>query len=737
MLKKGKIRKLMMVCNEKNEGSGNKKIASLLLASLIFIAGFSQGETKIYASDVERVAINENNLTTAGVSVISDITEDSSSIVSSITNATEAVKPEVLVAENMEVISPLGAPLEKTDIFVNEFSIQHEDVNNTNTGFSKFENFKLKIGWDASKYGNGLKEGDYFNIKLPDGMKFPSNSEATKFDVFAPDGKSVVAKAYVEPNADVGGSVKLVFTDYVENKDNVKGEVWLAAKFGKDVVLGEENTFKIEVNSQVSDVKVHINKPETLEEVIAKWGKKTGNEREVQWNLRINRVEGKYEDVKIEDNLEGNDKELQGMHYIEGSFILKKIELDDKGKIVRVIEEKDISDKIEFNESKTSFKYNLGDLDKTQYMLEYKTTYVPGAKLKNNGHFISTSKEDKKEYTYQSASSGGIGSGNELKEIKVIKVDEDNPELKLEGAEFELRKAGSSEVIDVLKTDDKGEVIFSRLSLGKYTIKETKAPIGYLLNETPYEMEVTSDKINIETIKNKKEIVEVFVNKQWVGKVSDSVTISLLADGKENGSVILTKDKSWKDKFSNLPKYNVNGSEIVYTIKELQIEGYTSSISSDKERSFIITNSEVVPPEKEDKPKEPKPEPKPESKLEPKPEPKLEPKPESKLEPKPEPKLEPKPESKLEPKPEPKLEPKPEPKDSKDPKNDKSTEEAKNQFGLGEGKASPSSIIFNYRKLDKLPRTGNENKMDLMFMIGSISFILIITVLRVKKSSIK
>ena len=42
-----------------------------------------------------------------------------------------------------------------------------------------------------------------------------------------------------------------------------------------------------------------------------------------------------------------------------------------------------------------------------------------------------------------------------------------------------------------LITDEKGKVISSQLVLGKYTIKEIKAPNGYMLLRDPIEIEIT------------------------------------------------------------------------------------------------------------------------------------------------------------------------------------------------------------------------------------------------------
>ncbi|WP_054742527.1 SpaA isopeptide-forming pilin-related protein [Cellulosilyticum ruminicola] len=89
--------------------------------------------------------------------------------------------------------------------------------------------------------------------------------------------------------------------------------------------------------------------------------------------------------------------------------------------------------------------------------------------------------------------------------IKVNKVDETDQSIKLAGATFEL--SDGTKTLEGT-TDDKGELIFNNLELGKtYTLHEKTAPFGYVLgNENSYEIKLTSDKPEVEQkVTNKKE----------------------------------------------------------------------------------------------------------------------------------------------------------------------------------------------------------------------------------------
>ena len=69
------------------------------------------------------------------------------------------------------------------------------------------------------------------------------------------------------------------------------------------------------------------------------------------------------------------------------------------------------------------------------------------------------------------------------------------------------------------------------------------------------------------------------------GKRPDSITINLLANGKEVAEVKTTARDGWQYSFANLPKYE-NGEQIVYTITEDAVADYTTEIDG-----FNVTNT--------------------------------------------------------------------------------------------------------------------------------------------------
>ncbi|WP_080470703.1 SpaA isopeptide-forming pilin-related protein [Bacillus cereus] len=90
-------------------------------------------------------------------------------------------------------------------------------------------------------------------------------------------------------------------------------------------------------------------------------------------------------------------------------------------------------------------------------------------------------------------------------QFEIEKVDDKDSELKLKGAVFQVLDKEGKEVSRLI-TDEKGKVISNQLAIGKYTIKEMKAPNGYTLLRDSIEIEITeavkTQKITVKNAKN-------------------------------------------------------------------------------------------------------------------------------------------------------------------------------------------------------------------------------------------
>ena len=107
--------------------------------------------------------------------------------------------------------------------------------------------------------------------------------------------------------------------------------------------------------------------------------------------------------------------------------------------------------------------------------------------------------------------------------------------------------------------------------------------------------------------------INIPVTKNWQDKDDadgirpDSITVKLYADGTDTGrELILDQEHNWTGSFDDLDEY-ADGVKIVYTIAEVKVEGYDTSISGSMETGFVITNSHTpYIPEQPSKPEQPK-----------------------------------------------------------------------------------------------------------------------------------
>ncbi|MHC5552080.1 MSCRAMM family protein [Carnobacterium maltaromaticum] len=96
------------------------------------------------------------------------------------------------------------------------------------------------------------------------------------------------------------------------------------------------------------------------------------------------------------------------------------------------------------------------------------------------------------------------GGGTEVGSIEFIKVDSET-KAPLANAEFVI-KDGEGNLVQTILTNEDGKGTALDLLYGSYTLEETKAPIGYTLDETPYPFEINDSEkvINLGEVTNQK-----------------------------------------------------------------------------------------------------------------------------------------------------------------------------------------------------------------------------------------
>ncbi|WP_257144393.1 MSCRAMM family protein, partial [Bacillus wiedmannii] len=197
-------------------------------------------------------------------------------------------------------------------------------------------------------------------------------------------------------------------------------------------------------------------------------------------------------------------------------------------------------------------------------------------------------------------------------QFEIVKVDANDKTKLLSGAEFEVYKDGKK--VAELKTDESGKVMSPKLSLGEYTVKETKAPEGYKLSNKEWKV----------TIQNEKEVVKVEAENE---RILGSLQI-IKTDDKDQAKRLAGAEFTLKDVKGNVVKEGIttDKSGIVkvdglvpgeYTLEETKApEGYELTkqvihvtVDGEKVIDVKVTNSkslgqfEIVKVDAEDKAK--------------------------------------------------------------------------------------------------------------------------------------
>ncbi|MFA9381846.1 MAG: collagen binding domain-containing protein, partial [Acetanaerobacterium sp.] len=192
----------------------------------------------------------------------------------------------------------------------------------------------------------------------------------------------------------------------------------------------------------------------------------------------------------------------------------------------------------------------------------------------------------------------GAGSGS-TGQVRLSKVDADNPSVPLQGAVFELYNNRGG-VVDSGTTDENGEILFEDLQFRNYVLKEISAPNGYLRGEE-YKFRLTSDQPSGEpleiTYENQMGRGNVLVTKRSTKGSLLRGALFTLYDGSGTALATATSNSDGEVVFSDL----VVGE---YTIRETKApSGYyiadtviqvTVSIDSGANEVVVAVSTDTV-----------------------------------------------------------------------------------------------------------------------------------------------
>jgi uncharacterized repeat protein (TIGR01451 family)/LPXTG-motif cell wall-anchored protein len=218
----------------------------------------------------------------------------------------------------------------------------------------------------------------------------------------------------------------------------------------------------------------------------------------IDWNVIFNSNKVPITDIVLTDNLQ------EGLELDTTSVKLYKQVLKQDGKLERGEEISLGKDNVKYNVSTREFNFILPGKIEDAYILTFRTNVVDKKKtpftnsisFKGTG-LIESSSSGNVDVIFQGAGGGGIG---ETGSIKVIKVNSNNENIRLQGAVFELLDRYQNVIRTSQPTEGNGEIVFDKLKFEiDYYVREKQAPTGYILGNEVYRFQIknSEDKKNI------------------------------------------------------------------------------------------------------------------------------------------------------------------------------------------------------------------------------------------------
>lgn len=478
-------------------------------------------------------------------------------------------------------------------------SITDTNGNDITEAIGAWQPFRINI--DYTLPDDTVHEGDTTTIMLPMGIV-----PASPFSFEVKDGNNVVANGQIIDGDPA--KVVLTYTNYAEGKSDIEGKFSFNVQIDNAVYTSDQDIFiTLFVNEDIVPAGFVPYKTAQMPlQDIVKSGWMWSQDSTVGiYQIKINQKNNELIDAKITDTLLN-----PGVSYIPGTLEVfqGKWELTPAGDDVKMTNPVTVTDqyinKITYNNN-PGFTIDIGNMPAgTGLWFRYrvKIAYTPlvDEEFKNEATFTNDGIEYRDNYTYKILGAGGSGEGYSLS-VEINKTDPDGNPLK--DAVFDIIRVRSGATVGQITTDANGHAKLDGLLRDDYILHESMAPNGF---EPAEDVNVLSADFNSGTKKASKTIIDkkiantekisVNVTKKWVGKEADSVTVKLLADNAEKQEATLTRDNNWKHEFKNLPKYDKDdGHEIIYTVKEENVPGYSTTITGDAVNGYIITNTEETP----------------------------------------------------------------------------------------------------------------------------------------------
>ena len=470
---------------------------------------------------------------------------------------------------------------------------------------------EVDIGTYLVEKITGFPDGSY--VTDPNGNKKSSFEAGENFRVMIPKNKT---------NSNFTGSINLkgkcktypIFYG-VAPKSNIQdyaitydayGDFTASGSFEEKINNAKINIIKKDEESSkpIKGVKFNLSLNGKVLET-----KETDSEGKISFE---NLFPGTYELEEIEANKNYIlDTDKQEIKIELGETVVKEIINKHKKGSLKILK----VDKDDNTITLDGIEFNLIDENK-EVVAHVKTDENGQAEIKdiNIGNYTLKETKTKKEYNlcvdknivikWNETTDVTIENEKKKGQIKVIKVDKDNNEIKLKGVEFEVID-NKDKVVEKLVTDEKGEAKTSKLPIGEYKIREVSLGknFDYILSEEIYTVDVTDKitkelKIENERKKGKISIVktsskdspELNIKK---GQPLQGVVFEIF-DSNNNLVDTITTDETGKatSKDLYLGKYTIKEKS---TIENFLLNSKEFSVEIQKNNQIEILNIENEP----------------------------------------------------------------------------------------------------------------------------------------------
>ena len=356
-------------------------------------------------------------------------------------------------------------------------------------------------------------------------------------------------KTIIFENEKKKGNLKIYKVDKDNNRINLGNVVFdlYSNEFGK--IIG---TYTTNVDGEIEIKDLRVGTYKVIERTTNKWYNLAEETPvEIEWKETTEKYienelkKGQVRVIKVDKD--NNEIKLAGVKFDV---------LDKDGNVLETI----ITD--ENGEALTS-EYAVRDFENlTLQEIETKENYV----LSEETQTIELKEDQIPTIVFENEKKKG--------QIRVIKVDLDNQEVKLEGVKFDI-KDEQGNVVDSIVTDENGEAVSKRLPIDQeYTVVETETKKEYKLTE-----EMQTVKLEQDEIKNL-----TFTNEKRKGQ------LRVIKVDKDNNDVLLKGVKfDIKDEQGNVVDSIVTDENGEAITKPLPIDQKYTVVETETQKEYVLT----------------------------------------------------------------------------------------------------------------------------------------------------